>query len=425
MTYDLFIFSFEIALFYIIHLLIINNKSVQNYIHKIKNFKILILIIFLFQLLAIAMINYDVVDVFINSDAGKNLLDGVDIYGIDVDHGKYPFFPFLIFLHAGLVFIWQKFQAFTYNFYFKVILLGFLHFLGLTFYKKWKSDNKKDAKINLLSFLLSPITYSIILYHGQFDIILITFLYLAIKIFTKNRDLLSLISASAFYAASIASKTWSIILLPIFAIPILKRFSLKEIFKFSIFVLIVIGLLLLNIKFYTLQVFGSNTKIVLNAIIHPGGPTGIWGLGLISKPFFQNSLNFLSNVQIIGLGVFWSYIYYQTKFLKKHFDNYFLVLMTILVFHLLTPRWGIQYIYWHFPFLMYLTGTKIVKNWVYQLVIPIYLFLNYSNIIVQNELFSNLIIWSLGLIIYVFWIKMTASFLQKGYNFFSFSESKS
>lgn len=412
MTYNLLIFSLEFSFFYIIHLLVINNNSVQNYIHKIKNFKILILIIFLSQLLAISLINYDVVDVFINSDAGKNLLDGVDIYGIDVDHGKYPFFPFLIFLHAGLVFIWQKIQVFTYNFYFKVILLGFLHFLGLTFYKKWKSNNKKDAKINLLSFLLSPITYSIILYHGQFDIILISFLYLAIKIFTKNQDLVSFISAAAFYAASIASKTWSIILLPIFAIPILKRLSLKEILKFSTFVSIVIGLLLLNIKFYTLQVYGSNTAIVLNAIVHPGGPTGIWGLGLLLKPFIQNSLSFISNLQIIGLGVFWSYIYYQTKFLKKNFDNYFLVLMTILVFHLLTPRWGIQYIFWHFPFLMFLTGTKIVKNWVYQLVIPIYLFLNYSNIIVQNELFSNLIIWALGLIIYFFWIKMTASFFR-------------
>lgn len=412
MTYNLLVFSLEFSFFYIIHLLVINNNSVQNYIHKIKNFKILILIIFLFQLLAISLINYDVVDVFINSDAGKNLLDNVDIYGIDVDHGKYPFFPFLIFLHAGLVLIWQKIQAFTFNFYFKIVLLVFLHFLGFSFYKKWKSDNKKEAKINHLSFLLSPITYSIILYHGQFDIILITFLYLAIKIFTKNQDLVSLISASAFYAASIASKTWSIILLPIFAIPILKRFSLKEILKFSTFVSVVTGLLLINIKFYTLQVYGSNTGIVLNAIIHPGGPTGIWGLGLILKPFFQNSLNFLSNLQILGLGVFWSYIYYQIKFLKKNFDNYFLVLVTILVFHLLTPRWGIQYIFWHFPFLMFLTGTKIVKNWVYQLVIPIYLFLNYSNITVQNELFSHLIIWALGLIIFIFWIKMTASFFR-------------
>ncbi len=412
MRNDLLIFSLEFVIFFLTYLFVINNSSVQNFIFKFKNFKLLIFLIFIVQLVAIALIKYNVVDVFINSDAGKNLLDGVDIYGIDVDHSKYPFFPFLIFLHAGLVFIWQKVQVFTYNFYFKVVLLGFLHLLGMLFYKEWKLKNLKEAKINLVSFLISPITYAIILYHGQFDIILITFLYLAIKMFTKSWVYSSFISSSVLFAASIATKTWSIILLPIFAIPLLKRFSIKEITKFSIFVSMVVGLLLINIKFYTLQVYGSNTRIVLDAIIHPGGPTGIWGLGLLLKPFFQNSLNFLSKLQIVGLGVFWTYVYYQVKFFKKNFNYYHLVLMSVLVFHLLTPRWEIQYIFWHFPFLMLLTGTKIVRNWIYQLVIPIYLFLNYCNVTVQGELITPWIVWVLGLFIYIYWVKLLINLIR-------------
>ncbi|MCB9813592.1 MAG: hypothetical protein H6772_04260 [Pseudomonadales bacterium] len=412
MGYDLWLLTFQFGFFYILYLLILNNKLAQNLVLKFENFKLLILGILILQLFAIFLIKYNVVDVFINSDAGKNLLEKVDIYWIDADHGKYPFFPFLIFLHAALVSIWQKFGYLSYNFYFKLVSLSFFYFFALQLYKSWKKENLKTVKLNLLAFLLSPITYAILLYHGQFDIILITFLYLAIKAFQKNSFISKMIISAPLFAISIATKTWSIIMLPIFAIPLIKNFSIKEFIKFFAFVLITVGLLLINIKFYTLQVFGSSTRTVLNAVIHPGGPTEIWGLGLLLKPFVENSLGFLSLLQLLAFAIFWLYIYYQIKISKFKYNNFFLVFMTILIFYIFTPRWGIQYIFWHFPFMFLLFGTKFLRNWIYQLVIPIYLFLNYCNITAQTEVIPLWIIWFLGLIIYFNFIKMVINLLR-------------
>jgi len=288
-------------------------------------------------------------------------------------------------------------------------------------YKQWKTDNISKAKINLVTFLLSPITYSIVLYHGQIDVILITFLYLTILAFgdhgssemrLKWKDLSHFATTTTLYAISIASKTWSIIMFPIFAIPILKNFSIKRVFWFLSFVLVVVGLLFVNIKLYTLSVFGSSTQVVLSALTHPGGPTGVWGLGLVFRFFRKEESYLIFRLPVLGLGVYWSYIYYQIIFVKKKFSNLFLILMTILTFYIFAPRWGVQYIFWHWPFLL-LTDNGLIKHWIYQLLIPAYLLVNYFNITANEMIFPSWITWGLGFAIYLVWLKWGLIFLNK------------
>jgi hypothetical protein len=111
--------------------------------------------------------------------------------------------------------------------------------------------------------------------------------------------------------------------------------------------------------------------------------------------------------------MFWLYVYYQVRFARKKFNKFFLVLMTVLVFYIFTPRWGVQYIFWHWPFLL-LTNVRILRHWIYQAIIPVYLFANYFTITAQKVIFSPWITWILGFLIYLSWLKWGLSFLKKG-----------
>jgi hypothetical protein len=375
----------------LIFFLLIQIRPIKLLLHSPAVFKIALLAVLLFHLGSIFFITQQVGDVMLFSKAGYYFRNGVDFYQIDTNHGQYPFFPFLIFFHAAANKLTYIISGVNFVQILKLLLLIALYAIGRLIYLTSESSTIERRKL-VLEFLVNPITYCVILFHGQIDVILIALFMYASRLLMSAKSFTSVVAAGLLFAASVATKTWSILLLPLY----LKFFGLKNTFIVSV---VTISFLLLNVFVYTRLVFGSGFMAVLPAVLKPGGPVGIWGLSLILSRWNdfigQYNLYIFGALLTIGLMI----IYLK----KVSFWN--AATWLILWIYIIIPNWGIQYLFWIVPFL-FVTNTAYRS--IYLSLAGFYLFLNYAGIAhgaplvsSQTNLLIGLLLWSLFLARYI------------------------
>jgi len=348
-------------------------------------FKGILFCIFIFQVLTIFLIQFQVGDVMLFSDAGYYFRNGVDYYWIDSDHTQYPFFPFLIFFHAVANKLTYIFPAVNFVQVLKIGLLIPLYLIARFIYKNSKLELIEKRR-RVYSFLLNPVTYSVVLFHGQIDVILIAFLIYAVQAMVTAKSYLKVIVSGLLFAASVATKTWSVIFLPLY----LKFFGFRKTFVVGITTLL---FLFVDVFIYTRMVFGSAFRVVLPAILKPGGPVGIWGISLMLKPWSEylsaHNLFIFGGLLSIGLLV----VFFN------RFKFWVSACLLVLWVYLIIPNWGIQYLFWVIPF-SYL--IKRDRKWVgFELLAGVYVFFNYLNVISPNMIPSSLTLGT-GLLVWLY-----------------------
>lgn len=348
-------------------------------------FRTTLAVVCLLQVLTIFLIQFQVGDVMLFSDAGYYFRNGVDYYWIDSNHTQYPFFPFLIFFHAAANKLTYIFTTFNFVQVLKFALLIPLYLIARFIYNNNKLELVEKRR-RVFLFLLNPITYSVILFHGQIDVILIALLIYASHSLQRAKTLVEIIIAGLLFAASVATKTWSVIFLPLY----LKFFGFRNTFIVGITTLL---FLLIDVFLYTRMVFGSAFRVVLPAILKPGGPVGIWGFSYIFRPWSEliTQFNLLIFGGLISLGLLFIFF--------KKIPFWEASTLLILWVYLIIPNWGIQYLFWVIPFYYMIT-----RNWkwtVFEVLAGVYVFLNYLNIIQRGTVPSQVILTT-GLFLWVY-----------------------
>ncbi len=318
-------------------------------------------------------------DVHLFESAGFFLTKKIDIYFIDQTHGTYPFFPFLIFPYALAHLITNKWPTLPFSFLIKLILIPTIYALGglIESVSQRQGVSKKEAQKRKILFILNPVVFFTVVFHGQADILLVFFFLLSLHLLQNIKKLASTISSGAFYGLSILTKTWSIIFWPLFII------KFKNLKKFFIHFAATVLPIFLICYAYTRYV-GSSFRQVLSAVFgHPGGSVGYWGysaaINLVSALFKYpqlrhfNQLIFGYSSQILMAVFFFAYlivVFQRLNFLKS-------ALLIVLMFNIFTPSWGIQHSLWALPFL-FLWKTK--SGLYYSLLATPYLFFAYLSV---------------------------------------------
>lgn len=322
--------------------------------------------------------------------------NNIDFYQIDRDHSKYPFSPLLLFVFAPLNGITEYFTFFTFSFYLKLfILIPSLYLLGYLLFIQYKRESATNARRFFLQFLTSPITYCVVLFHGQIDVILLFLFFLGSKLLLTSQIRKNYIIGILLYGLSIAAKTWSIVFLPA-----LVKY-VKTIPKF-LQLIGGIGLVLVSIiLLYSRFVFDPKFDVVFQATFRAGGPIGIWGLSFILS-FYPSLLTWLMQHNLLIFVVL--FFFFQTLILRKNISFFQSCFLTILSIYIIIPNWGIQYLFWIMPFL-YILKTKLnrIQINVFLTLSSVYLFLNYLNNSTEEKiLVPSPFIHSVGFLLWIF-----------------------
>jgi hypothetical protein len=381
---NLTVFISFFSLFSFLNYLIINpSKIITNFISKRFNFAI-IGIIFLYFLSSI-LYEQQAFDVFLFSTVGEVFRNRVDVYWYDSDHNMYPFFPFLLILFAGLDWVGDIVWFVNFMFLVKLVLL-----IPLFYISNWIKI-KTGNKLLVLEFLTSPITYGVIFYHGQIDIVLMSFFILSMtQLSNKEITTKTILSVSFSYFASIASKTWSILFAPII------WWFYKTQWQIYLIGFFVVGLLFANIFGYTRYVFGSSIITVLPAILKPGGKIGNWGflylLPQLQPIVLEHKLLIYAMLLVIGYFIV----------LKKNLSFWKTISLFIFWLYIVAIHWAVQYAFWILPFIL------IYKKWIgerltnlYLNLLSLYVFLNYVDLSAETQVFSAELINLLGIVIWI------------------------
>jgi len=425
MTTNTTVFTFIVE-FFIFSVLnsCLNIDKVKRYVNKLSLRKIFFYTT-IFYLAIISFLKFEVGDVMLFSSAGKYLKNRIDFYWIDSNHSQYPFFPFLIFFHAILNTLSEKFTFFSFSHYLKIFLLIPAFYLIIKIiYTDLKKQSKVNPKLAILKFITSPIVYCVVLFHGQIDVILLALFMLSSRfVISRQRNWRQLVTGAILYALSIASKTWSILFLP--AIIVFQRNAYLS----SSLLLIVIICLMANIYIYTRYVFGSSFSTVIPALSKPGGPVGVWGISYL-LPLNFNSLQLFKRYSIYLFGALFGLIqliliryfnllgkvkdclslkriknYFNYKLIKhlSFRDNYSIgnyfeyCFLTVVGIYIVIPNWGIQYLFWVLPFLFYsvnLLENQRTNN--YMLIANLYCMASYLNIAANESIISESLVNLLG-----------------------------
>ena len=260
-------------------------------------------------------------------DAGKVILE---------KQSAYPtlYFPFFSYLGALAVFLKSFFPPLIFL---KLIFTFFdLGNLILVYFL-----SKKNLNLVLL-YALNPITIISSNIHGQFDVIPLFFLLLAIYLFSKHKEISSMTAISF----AIFTKTWP----ALFIIPILKK--LKN--KFLVAFIIVIPLI--SVLFHSLF-FETPILEIISPIKNYRGVYGYWGIGnilILLWPKIDGSiLQILRRIFFIALFIF--SFYPNNKNIVKN------ILIIILFFFIFTLTFGSQWLTWLVPFVILVRP----KNWIF------------------------------------------------------------
>ncbi len=352
------------------------------------------------QILSAALYKQQVIDVFLFSDAGHYLRQKIDYYWIDSAHDKYPFFPFLIFHFAFLDWVTEVIPKLNFMFLIKLSLVPAL--LVLANWIKKKSANIQLGKAQFLDLLISPITYAIIYFHGQIDVILIAFFVVSMEYWhTKPVNTKITLVSALFYAASVASKTWSIL----FA-PIIFWYHKKSTYTYVFFIATAV-LLFANIFGYTRYVFGSSIRTVLPAVLRPGGQLGNWGITLIPQ--------FLSFITENKLAVYAALICLGYLFLlRKKLEFWQAITLFMFWLYIVAIHWAVQYLFWALPFII-MNKKWLGEKWsnFFLALSTIYVFMVYVDISSLREIFVKDFVNFFGIFLWLLVVYKFCNKLQK------------
>jgi hypothetical protein len=344
---------------------------------------------------------YQVGDVGLFSSVGAYLRHGGDFYYYDIQHTHFPFFPFLIFLHVPLNLLAETFKMFTFSFYLKLVLLIPLYWISYLVLKQNKKS-KTEARSLQLQFLTAPVTYAVVLFHGQIDLLLIAFYILAgLIVIKKNLGLNAVILSGLAFGASIAVKTWSIFILPIILLK-LRTWSHR-----LIYLIVIAGFLFADVFIYT-RLVGSAFRTVMPALLSAGGGIAYWGYSYIihATPFYPLYAS-LNNIFVFIP----TFILAELYILSKRLDFWKASFLTILVMYVLLTRWGIQYIFWIYPFMFISQKYLKAKEMLFFILLSSpYVLLAYWNDISQQKMVDLRIIHLYGFVIWIFcvyWLIVT------------------
>lgn len=355
------------------------------------------------QIFLASRLQHQVGDVMLFEGAGYYYRYHTDFYFIDADHSQYPFFPLLIFLHAVLNKIVVATGQFNFSFYLKVCMTPLLLFLGYKSVSVNQALDKTADRIlpplkswqrqELLLFLTHPITTMVVYFHGQVDVFLLFFLVWGWwALFHPSRQWRYWLLGAGLMALSIASKTWSVLVLP-YAF-LLERDWLK---RLGLPVMILGGLGSL-IFLYTRTVFGSSFRTVLAAVSQAGGPMEIWGVTVLLPPLAQLNPQLLTYGYLGLVGLISILVWY------KHHSGWRSIFLIILGAVLISPRFGIQYLFWFVP-LVYAAGLAKQRHFfVFTCLGALYAYGNYLNTREGMKLVSPELLEVLGLAV---WLHLT------------------
>jgi len=260
-------------------------------------------------------------------DAGKIILEKKSIY-------PFLYFPFFPYLGALAVFLKGLFPPLIFlKFVFTIFDLGNLYLVYLL--------SKKNLKQTLL-YAVNPITIICSNIHGQFDVVPIFFLLLAIYLLNRHKG----ISSMAAISFAIFTKTWPVL----FIIPLFKKLKNKLLFVL-IFLIPVISILFHSWFF----------KVPILKIISPiknyRGVYGYWGIGNILILFWPTIDPLIAQIfRRAFFIIFFIYSFFPNN--KNITKN---ILMIMLFFFIFNLTFGSQWLAWLVPFVILVRP----KNWIW------------------------------------------------------------
>ena len=286
---------------------------------------------------------------------GELTLKGVNIYPA-VANLHYPYFPFFLYVEALAVWLGHEKIIIIIIIKFITVIfdLGILYLIFLL--------SKKNLK-TAFSYAINPVTILITTLHGQFDVIPVFFILLAIYLIKIKKELLSVLS----FSFAILTKTWPIL----FVIPIIRK--LKGIFSLDSrlrgndtikFILLLTLILILPVLFTIIYClfFKTNPIDIGKTLISYQGLWGIWGIwDLLGK----TRILWQKLSTLVFLTCFFGYSWFKTE--KNLIKN---ILKLLFFFFIFTTNFSIQYFVWIIPFLILIKP----KNYLYLIIlIGIYL----------------------------------------------------
>jgi hypothetical protein len=383
----LFAFCFQFFLLTAYHLAL-QLKVVQQKVVNKKFFWWVLAVIIFSQVFSSALLKKEVGDVMLFAGAGWHLRHQIDFYFIDANHTQYPFFPFLIFLHAGLNWLQEVVPLFTFSFYLKLVLIVAAVALSVLIKKEQKNAN--EGMVAQLQFLTHPLLTLAVLFHGQVEVILLAFFLWSVYWLEQSKVRKNFFTGVVAYALSVAAKTWSIIFLPWMVLS-LKKWWQRVTLVFSL------GVILIGITFvYTRAVDGSSVRTVLPAVLRPGGPVGEWGVSLVLRPWVAalqkiNLLIFAAGMAVIYALLLW-----------KKPASWLAYLILTLGVYLIIPNFGVQYLFWVVPFLYLSRIHRTREINVYSGLGGLYAFLCYWNIAAGGESIPFALGRAVGFVLWLF-----------------------
>ncbi len=256
---------------------------------------------------------------------GKLTLKGLNIYP-EIANLHHPYLPFFMYIEAISTYIGQigLIGPISSICLIKAILVFFD--LGILYLVYCLSKNNlKIASI----YAINPVTILITTLHGQFDVIPVFFILLAVYLIKKKKDLLSVLC----FSFAILVKTWPVL----FFIPILRNIKNKILFFLIVF------FPMLFITLYCIF-FKSNPIDISKTLISYQGLWGIWGpFTLLGKTriFWQKLLTILFLTSFLS----YSWINKEKNLIKN-------ILKLLFFFFIFTTNFSIQYFVWIIPFLI-------------------------------------------------------------------------
>lgn len=280
-------------------------------------FSVRVLLSFIFQ----HVTNYDTQSYEI---IGSRTLALLDIYkGFGYNH--HPYLPMFLyveafaswFVHLGIP------QMLTIK-----LLLSFVDTLIIVLVYHLSRKNLKTA----LLYAVNPVTILIVTVQGQFDVIPIAFLLFATYCLEKKKEIHSLL----FLSMAIAFKTWPVLVLFHF----IHRIQNKKL----LWIIPVVPLA--SILFYSL-LFRVSVPDVLYPVLSYRGAYGVWGTGFIlAKLGVHSSLFFKILSNLVTLGCMLTFLFWKKAPLTES------LFRSLLLFFVITPTFGIQWLAWLTPFIL-------------------------------------------------------------------------
>jgi len=367
------------------------------------NFLLVIFVGIVIRIIAI-LISPEIADVKNFHLAGELFLKTGSIY--QYTQGLNPYPPLWIFYEAFSAFL-SKYLNFPFVYIEKLPIL--LSDIGI-FYLLGKLTKDKGS---FVFYLFNPVvifTGSIL---GQFDPIVIFFLFLAYVFFIKKK---SLVRSGFFLSLSICLKTYPIIMVPLFLSKI-NRLKGKIIFTFSSLALFV---------FITIHPLLTDFKNIQETYLGYKGAADFGWLGsiktisaLISGTSINftpinNNLSFFLDISKYCFIIFYLILLQKNIKVKKNLLH--MIVQTFLLFYIIIGGVGVQYFFWIIPFLLIYDKKQIKIYSVLSSLAMIgyvgvqfyYPILRYYNLFIfKNPFYLNFIYL---LVITVFWIYLIALF---------------